>query len=347
MTKIVLFISVFVSFTAHADPLTKAQMEKVRRELEKSGPLPKQTEIVTAEQVCAKWNSEHQINPALRERETVEARQAVGEVLSQLAKEARNNPKREYGALHLATMFQNFNGVRVFHDFQNNRPVQGDLYRDTDFYLPSCGIAVLNKGYLFDEPERRANILVHVFLGAAGYEDNDYQLTIALRLAERKLRRDAKLAKFNVEAVFPQSKDELSRRPVQQKVEQRPGRSQQTMIAGRGGLTGSGGGGDSTAAWIKMELLSWHQDMAQYAQKNGLRCYPAWANDVAFIKEVMNLKIEKFGDMVQYVAYVEGKYYVRPLNAYSTGSSSRKGTYEDNPAVKIVTGILIHSCNNR
>ena len=316
--------------STEAQQLTNKQLQQLRKQFEEEN---KHQEI-RADQVATMWEAQANAHPQYYEPIFKKYREAIQSILPKLYDNRNNNTDKNnrprYGALNLNEMFDRFNEVKIFEDFNNQKPIQADPHRDTDFYLPKHKMAVLNKGFRFSDPEKKINILIHVFLGAAGYEDNDYQLTMALRKAELKISspNDPTVSAIDISSLFPQNKKQLNWQPKPQAIPKRSVVDQQQfyVAGGRGGFTGSGGGGDSGAALVKKLLLEYTPEQIKYyTSKNKSSCHSAWSNHTFYIQDIQSLSIETNDNIP--IIFAErravGSYYISQINSVYGGENKK------------------------
>ena len=330
MTKLcsILLILLAGGVGAQAQPLTLQQLDKLRAELEKEGWGQKKAPPFDPAQVAAGWEARRRANSTSYEKIFNEFRAEVRGMLPRTFRMAMADRTLSFGALNLYMMFSRFEAVKVYPNYLEENPVQVNPHRDTDFYLADYQMAVLNRGFLFSEPARRRDILLHVFLGAAGYEDEDYQLTVALKSAELVLARDRSVNGVNFHSLFPQSEGDLYRKP--------------TLMAG--GFTGTNGGGEDSPAWVKTELLKWAAAAKEISIERNWPCKFAWSNPNTYIADIQELRIEANKDLLSIHGYRRvgpRSYHIVKLPVYSGGTDIFKGP---SAARSVIVGIFTDAC---
>lgn len=126
----------------------------------------------------------------------------------------RENPDLKLGALPLKELFQ---GLEKFNIFQNNTDsaLVGDQQRESDFYIPGEFWGIMNTPALHSTPNRVFVLLgLHIFLGSVGFDDEHYQLTLALILYNQALNQslrhpDPKTKEPNFLSLFPMTENKL------------------------------------------------------------------------------------------------------------------------------------------
>lgn len=317
ITAFTLIVLPFVSLKTQAKRQDwKSEKARIERALGISSKNTAAT--VTAEQVCAKWNDVQLAQPQHHAAIFHQYFNNIIEILPSLYK----NKNQSYGALNLAEMFRRFQNVRIFHAPSGEQIVQADIHRRTDFYLPSCQIAVFNQQFFLLLPAMQKNIIIHVYLGASGYEDNNYQLTMALLSAEKHLSDSGNTSDTKITDLFPQTPEQLYWRPNAQVLPNNnwSPTEKQIFIAENimkdGGFTGSGGGGDGSSAFLKELLLKYTKEQIfSYTKANHLPCHQVWSDQITYKRDIQKLKIESNRNLL--AAFSErrsiGSYWIRIL----------------------------------
>lgn len=222
---------------------------------------------------------------------------------------SQQQPELKIGSLNLAEMFKRFDQVRVFQATDEKMVFQVDFIRTSDFYWPEFHIAIFNSRADHKDPIARRGILTHVFLGASGYADYNYELTMALEHAEKAIqtmgysilssrRIDwSRLIPDNlIQKTFTQNnttnldyhlKGQELFYPLLDKADKR------IFVAdsGGGGTTGAGGGGDITVAGFKLELINFEPIQSGLITKEA-PCYQSWSDHNNYLRDMQLLKIE-------------------------------------------------------
>ena len=231
------------------------------------------------------------------EKTNTEVRNALKyKLLGELFKKGQETPPFKLGALSISQMFRRFETVDTMEN-HSTKTVAGDAERQSDFYLTNRGIVLFNKSTLNYPAETRALLLIHVFLGASGYQDEDYALSLALVIANDLLKPplpDQQQLNFNLEDLFPNNSEDLFRAAVppptgrRGKLDSGSAKEKQLILAG--GFTGVGGG-DGTSIQMKWNLLANYtgQRISLYPVH---QCGAAWGDTTEFIKLILNSELE-------------------------------------------------------
>ncbi len=252
--------------------------------------------------------------------------------LAKLWQEAQKNPEAHRGALNLAQFFRDLDQCQLFETANQNVTLQADPARRSDFYVLGGKAGFFNhEAFEKGTPEGIVALGIHVCAGAAGYQDQDYQLSLALLMDEASLDPNKKEAFRGVEMekLYPQTPESLYRRsPQDLKLEKeeretpkdlgrlRPetkegseptsGRQQKLIIQKKGGsFTGVGGGGDVFSVMVKMEMLTY---MNLVTEKFELppSCKSRWKDRTVFVADVLNLKMESKDGLKNIVTSKDG-----------------------------------------
>ncbi len=140
-------------------------------------------------------------------------------------------------------LFQNHSGSDLFAVAE----------RKTDIYLKSQNVAILNPEYLRASPAARLAILLHIMLGAAGFEDENYQLSLALIF--RNESYDGPTRGFDWQLVFPRGDKWLVSDGVLTTQKRMPAGPGGDGRGDGGGGSIVGGGGDFSTVQMKLQLL--------------------------------------------------------------------------------------------
>lgn len=267
----------------------------------------------------------------------------IKNVLPKLYNQYKNNPSLTLGLLSLNEMFSRFEKVQFCENYHPQYPMQADAERFTDLYIPERNFVILNHTFSTTPYETRMEILLHVFLGASGYEDNHYQLTNALMMAEKSL------APY-VLSLFPTIIDELYWKPVEKPMPKKymnikSGVSYPIYIAGpRGGFTGGGGGGgDSISSMIKRALYELAPDIPGYTKKYKMPCQQAWSNPINYLFDVKATPIESKLMLEKVSINPKGGYFIN-IQTY-TYTGGKDVTTKEN--LDIVFSIVNDLCKTK
>lgn len=282
---------------------------------------------------CLEQERAESQRPQPRFRYFARSANAAYETIVQLLPNAYKNAQKNisYGALNLAEMFERFKGVRICENYYSKTPIQGDPNRTTDLYLPEQKFGILNFGFHIAGRNSQQRILIHVFLGASGYEDDNYQLTLALQEAEKSNSAE-------VMAMFPQTKEQLSWKPKHKPISKNVILQNEQIIVAGGGYTGSNGGGDSSSTVIKEALMNYAPGIPEFTRKENMPCAHAWANIHSYKQDILSIKIESNKEVMakNYLEKIKttndpaelivhrnpqtGVYYVLPLGHHYNGT---------------------------
>lgn len=232
-------------------------------------------------------------------------------ILPKLRQLSKQQPDFQLGSIHLEDMFYKFDRVRLFSSAQESS-VQIDLERRSDFYLPEFRIAVLNPHAVHPDIEASRGILLHILLGASGYLDENYELTMALEMADHLLRDSSSSGSSTLvnsgidwERLIPMNSVKINHPKHQFTARERQEsfsgldkmyyplleRIDERIFVADGGTTGAGGGGDSTVAGLKLELLK-KMPIQEGLIGKSEPCYKAWSDHSNYIRDMQLLKIE-------------------------------------------------------
>lgn len=221
-----------------------------------------------------------------------EIRRVIQNQLPSLYKKSLQDKSLNVGIVNIREMFAKFEQVRVFENTSLSIPFQLDSQRASDFYITDLKIGFFNGESLGSNYWGRFGILLHVFLGASGYEDEDYALTMALVLAEQKLKTPEHqlFGKVDFKRITPQTLEQMQRKPGRAETTL-PSSEASRMMLGGGGFTGVGGGGDGSSVSTKFEML-----MMAPVQKGSFSskfpCFKAWSDYTTFIFDLQNFELE-------------------------------------------------------
>jgi hypothetical protein len=172
------------------------------------------------------------------------------------------DPGFHLGALKVTEMFGRFKNAVLVNN-STHSPIVADQDRQTDFYLVNQNLAVLNQDFYKGDSTSQGAILLHVLLGASGYQDENYNLTLLLFQSENLLRTGGlqALKRSGIIALFPKTNETLFRStgtdPSKNVTGQRS-QNERLIIAAAGsggGGTGVGGGGDGFSSEMKVHVL--------------------------------------------------------------------------------------------
>jgi hypothetical protein len=141
-------------------------------------------------------------------------------------------------------------------------------------------------------------LTLHIFLGSAGYQDEDYQLSLALLLFDTSLAADAPSQLNNVRftELFPRKISDLYRQfpaaiPKTIGVIETFSDKHILIASGKGGGTGVGGGGDMQSILIKIRMIRYAFALAQVPNLPAT-CKMRWADPTTYISDVLQLELE-------------------------------------------------------
>ncbi|MGZ3771447.1 MAG: hypothetical protein ACXVCP_18020 [Bdellovibrio sp.] len=199
-------------------------------------------------------------------------------ILGELYKASLKNRNFKMGSIVFSELFRKFDSVNVL---AANIPLKADPRRPTDLYLTKESLILVNSDFNALPNLARRAIVVHTFLGASGYRDNNYSLTLAL------------LAKN--EALKPMANEEDpatdSEKYRSDKISWNKLNFARLMMVDGGGFTGVGGGGDGTSVQAKLDMLS-NMDYARTMFPESNECSGTWSSLTDFAKSIMEARIE-------------------------------------------------------
>jgi hypothetical protein len=221
-------------------------------------------------------------------------------LLGHIWRKTQVDPDFRMGALRFRELFEKLETFKVFEN-DTNLALQADSERRSDFYVLNGGWGAINKN-TFEEANGRGLMLLplHVFLGAVGYQDENYQLTLLLALYNESLSPHPVktppvqlLERVDWKRLFPATEAELYRtspQPVSPSAASSQQKDERLLFAG-GGFTGVGGGGDVLSLIVKLELIDGYF-------KNGPGtvlsefCFLRWSDPTFFLDDVFKSEIE-------------------------------------------------------
>lgn len=234
-----------------------------------------------------------------------ELRTKIKAELSGLYALSQSHPGYSLGALNVREMFARFDNVYVGMNLKS-LPFQADLERDSDLYLPGLNLAILNPEIEKASPIGRLGVLIHVMFGASGFDDETYQRTLAVLIAEEQIRNPQhRLYKtINIQDLFPSSPAQLLYQPPQgdrkiiefsddankRVIIAKKNQQKETLMA-NGGFTGVGGGGDSSAFTVKYEMIQINP-IELLNDKAAAKCIQPWRNYTNYLLDVLNVPME-------------------------------------------------------
>lgn len=218
-------------------------------------------------------------------------------VLGNIWQENLKNPNLKLGHLKTTELFKK---LESFDLFQNTTEIalQADRDRRSDFYAQQENWGVINKETLENaNPEALIALTLHVFLGAAGYEDDNYQLGLMLIHYNNSIGPSAneKLRVINFNQLFPRSSTEVYRTHPKQVFAQNGSLLKNSKLLSKesgGGFTGVGGGGDILSLQIKQEIFSYVFVVSDSFPDLTPACRLRWRNPTAYAADVFNIEIE-------------------------------------------------------
>lgn len=218
------------------------------------------------------WNS-----PDLIKLSVFLKAQIVSKTIGTIEAQYKAGKLKHLGALDLKEFFQRIEGI---YFLQTKFGVQLDPRRATDFYIVKQKAAFINDEWMQASPVGQMGIGLHVLLGAAGYNDENYGLSIALILSDQCLRDGLGEGSFcegvDYISLFPATRSKLNR-------------VQETFMAG--GFTGVGGGGDYRSIEIKFAMLQKMLPETKYFY-SVLDCTDVWPDKTSFVQDILNTSIE-------------------------------------------------------
>lgn len=219
-------------------------------------------------------------------------------LLGELLRKSQRDPEMKLGALRVSELFEKLENFRVYEN-RTGTPVVADPERESDFYIPHESWGIVNQSHVRRlSPSGVAALALHVFLGGSGYQDENYQLSLALLIYNQALSdKRSPLNSLPLERLFPQSTEKLLAGERKKQVllaqaspVERPLYGKSPRIVSNGGFTGVGGGGDGSSVSTKLELLTYifvaHSKIANQA------CTGRWRDPLQFAQDVLTIEVE-------------------------------------------------------
>jgi hypothetical protein len=212
-----------------------------------------------------------------------------------------------YGALNFRDLFSNFEKVK-FYILSAPVKIEVSAERPSDIYLLGKNAVILNQDFFKAANMGRAGVVLHTLLGASGYQDENYQLSTLLHIANLCLNQseldgqsaaDVKTIceSIDMEKSFPQNRARLFRPGLKTGLDlhlfDASGAELNRSFAegGGGGFTGVGGGGDYRAVIFKMGMMGFAipEWRAQIVERE---CSERWPTTQDFLNEFLPMRIE-------------------------------------------------------
>jgi hypothetical protein len=157
--------------------------------------------------------------------------------------------------INLLELKESFSRVRV--GAFNNGFLVGSGYRTTAINIrEQCLVMINTLGFNSRPMVERSLTLLHEFLGASGYDDDDYQISAPIGWLASKTH----ISPNDLESPLLSSLTTINR------IDKSPRRE---LANGQGGITGVGGGGDSTELYLKMALMIRFESLLQQQSRGG------------------------------------------------------------------------------
>jgi hypothetical protein len=235
-------------------------------------------------------------------------RNKVRGLLQNLYRKSKADPNFRIGGFPLAEFFRRLDQFELLEG-QLNIVIKADPDRDSDFYLLRKNIAFINNHVLGGSKKGLTALCIHVILGSMGFQDQDYQMTLSLILAELAYSSSNKSSPFrniDFKNILPKKEEEyFSINPV--KLDPRTNRGLY-IVAGGGGATGIGGGGDLSSVEMKLKLLEYM--IVRLNLFTPSSCGGKWNSESGFVKSILYAKLEsstEISDKPQYGEILDGK----------------------------------------
>lgn len=198
-------------------------------------------------------------------------------VLSGTWAEYQKNPDFSLGALKAKDLFQKLDGFQLLQATTNG-PLHLDPERVDDLYLTSTGYGLVNKVALKHESKTLTALTLHIFLGASGWQDENYQLSLAILSHEASLLSPSHdpIKKIDHQRLFPKNSNELNRSEKQS--------------GGDGGFTSVGGGGDGNSLTTKLLMYSYIFALNEVPMSSF--CRKKWEDPTQLAIDIQNVEIE-------------------------------------------------------
>jgi len=189
------------------------------------------------------------------------------------------NPELKMGVLPARELFAK---LEKFNLFQNDTKtlLQADPERISDFYVLNENWGIINREGI-EKTNHKGLILLpmHIFLGSAGYQDENYKLSLLLALYNQSLdkaERDG-FGKLDFERLFPKTEKELYRKKDKK--------------SDGGGFTGVGGGGDDISISVKAQMINYSLAPVQHTPLLPY-CATRWSDPNQFALDVLDFELE-------------------------------------------------------
>lgn len=209
--------------------------------------------------------------------------------LPQIWEEYQKNPDLSFGALKAKDLFRKLDKFQLFQSTLNNS-LQLDKERIDDFYLTAQGLGVVNKEALGHDPNAITVLALHIFLGSSGWQDENYQLSLALLSYEASLSSPSQspIHRINHKKLFPANRNELIRNYKNNRSD---------SLGGDGGFTSVGGGGDVTSIKTKLMMYSYIFSLNEVPLTS--QCRQRWENPTRLVMDIQEVEIESVADTNQ------------------------------------------------
>jgi hypothetical protein len=214
-------------------------------------------------------------------------------LLPNLWKATQENPDFQVGAVRTSDLFQKLNRFNLFQN-DSEFVLQADQERKSDFYVLNENWGAINTEQMRPILKTESGLILplHIFLGANGYQDENYQLSLALVLLDKSMSANSDLEKIGIPKLFPQKKEDLYRLEPQLIKKGPDGDKQKLLRRSKGGFTGVGGGGDGRSLQVKFELISKYLFAFSNPKLSSQACFRKWADPLAFLQDVFEVEIE-------------------------------------------------------
>lgn len=195
--------------------------------------------------------------------------------------EYQRNPNLSFGVLSAKELFEKLDKFQLFQSTPNNS-YQLDKERMDDFYLTDTCIGVINNETLGHDSSAIVALVLHVFLGACGWQDENYELLLALLSYEASLESslDNPIHRIDHKRLFPANLNELVRNHNKT--------SKELLLSG--GFTSVGGGGDVNS--IKTKLLMYSYLFSLNEVPLTPTCLKRWEDPTRLVMDIQEVEIE-------------------------------------------------------
>ncbi|MCK6596208.1 MAG: hypothetical protein L6Q37_08980 [Bdellovibrionaceae bacterium] len=195
--------------------------------------------------------------------------------------EYQKNSNLSFGILSAKELFEKLDKFQLFQSTPNNS-YQLDKERMDDFYLTNTCVGVMNNETLVHDSSALVALVLHIFLGACGWQDENYQLSLALLSYEESLASSSEspIHQIDHKRLFPANFNELIRNHNKTTKE----------LLFSGGFTSVGGGGDVNSLKTKLLMYSYLFSLNEVPLTP--TCRKRWENPTRLVMDIQDVEIE-------------------------------------------------------